>query len=328
MIGLVRAELLRLRKRRAVWFLAILMVALVVVVLFSYWFDTRPPTEAQKAEVRAYYEQGLKDWEQHGDEELADCKQQEAEDRKTDPNIDYGCDTMGPPKFEDYDYTSGTSYGQMPLLLLGFGAAAAGFLVLISATYVGADHAAGTISTQLLFAPTRWKVWVAKATAIASAAVAAAVVAVGLGGLGAWAVMKAHPKVPGDADGPVPQLIGVGLWALLAVVVVSLVAFSISWWFGYTVATVGLLAAAVIGESILAGVRPSLTPWLPGRNIGAIVTGRWSYYVQTCQSSHEGVDCTEIDLFVTRGHGLVLWGLVLLVVTVSSVVWFSRRDVN
>ena len=144
----------------------------------------------------------------------------EAEERKTDPSVDYQCDTMGPPKPEDYDYTSGTSYEQMPLLLLGLGAIAAGFLVLVSATYVGADHAAGTISTELLFAPTRWKVWAAKATAITSAAVAATIVCVGLGGLAAWAVMKDHPKVPTDADGPVVPLIKVGLWALLAVIAV------------------------------------------------------------------------------------------------------------
>lgn len=193
---------------------------------------------------------------------------------------------------------------------------------------MGADHAAGTISTQLLFAPTRWKVWTAKATATVSAAVAAAIISVALGGLAAWAVMKAHPKVPADADGPVLPLIKVGLWALLAVIAVALVAFAISWWFGHTVATVGLLGAAMIGEMVLAGVKGSLTPWLPGRNLGAIVTGRWSYYVQTCRSTPEGSFCTEVDLFVSRGHGLVLWGIVLIVTTVSSVLWFSRRDVN
>jgi hypothetical protein len=140
--------------------------------------------------------------------------------------------------------------------------------------------------------------------------------------------MKAHPKAPADADGPVVPLLKVGCWALLAVVVVALVAFSISWWFGHTVATVGLLAAAVIAESVLAGVKQSLTPWLPGRNLGAVVTGRWAYYLQTCQSTPDGSDCTEVDQFVSRTHGLVLWGIVLLVTTLSSVLWFSRRDVN
>jgi hypothetical protein len=180
----------------------------------------------------------------------------------------------------------------------------------------------------LLFAPTRWKVWIAKATAIASAAVAAAIVSVGLGGLAAWTVMTSHPKVPGDADGPVLPLIKVGLWAVLAVVAVALVAFSISWWFGHTVATVGLLGAAMIGEMVLAGVKQSLTPWLPGRNLGAIVTGKWSYYVPDCRSTPQGTFCTDSDLFISRGHGLVLWGILLLVTAVSSVLWFSHRDVN
>ena len=328
MIQLIRAELLRVRKRRAVWFLAVLMVLLILVVLFSYWFDSRPATEAQKAEFRANYELAVEDWNEHGEEYLADCKESEERERANDPTVDFGCETMGPPKPEDYDYTSGTSYEQMPLLLLGFGAIAAGFLVLVSATYVGADHAAGTISTQLLFAPTRWKVWLAKATAIAIAAVTAAVISVGLGGLAAWAAMKDHPRAPADADGPVLPLIKVGLWAVLAVIAVALVAFSISWWFGHTVATVGLLGAATIGEMVLAGVKPSLTPWLPGRNLGAIVTGRWSYYVPDCRSTPEGTFCTETDLFVSRGHGLVLWGILLLVTTVASVLWFSRRDVN
>jgi len=328
MIRLIRAELLRLRKRRAVWLLAVLMAALIVVVLFSYWFDTRPPTAAQQAEFRANYEFAVEDWNEHGEEYLADCKESEERERANDPSVDFGCETMGPPKPEDYDYTSGTSYEQMPLLLLGFGAIAAGILVLVSATYVGADHAAGTISTQLLFAPTRWKVWLAKATAIAVAAVAAAAVSVGLGGLGAWAAMKDHPRTPADADGPVLHLIGVGLWAVLAVVAVALVAFSISWWFGHTVATVGLLGAAMIGEMVLAGVKPSLTPWLPGRNLGAIVTGQWSYYVPDCRSTPEGTFCTEADMFISRGHGLVLWGILVLVTTVASVLWFSRRDVN
>jgi hypothetical protein len=328
MIALIRAEVLRLRKRRAVWFLAILMVALIVTVLVGYWFGTRPPTPAQEAEFQANYQYAVDDWNKHGAEEIADCKKGEAEERKTNPGVDYHCDEIGPPKPENYDYTSRTSYEQMPLLLMGLGAVAAGFLVLASATYVGADHAAGTISTQLLFAPTRWKVWVAKATAIGSAAVGAAVVSVGLGGLGAWAVMKDHPKAPANADGPVLPLVRVGLWAVLMVVVVTLVAFSVSWWFGHTVATVGLLAGVVIGETVLAGVRQSLTPWLPGRNLGAIVTGKWDYYVQSCHSIPGDYECTEVDLSIFRGHGLVMWGIVLLVTAVSSVLWFSRRDVN
>lgn len=328
MIALIRAELLRLRKRRAVWFLAVLMAALVVVVLVSYWVNTRPPTAAQDAEFRTNYEQAVEDWDKHGEEYLQQCQEEQADVRKTDPGADFGCDQMGPPKPEDYDYTSRTSYEQMPQLLLGLGAIAAGFLVLVAATYVGADHAAGTISTQLLFAPTRWKVWAAKAVAIASAAVAGAVVSVGFGGFGAWLVMKDHPKAPANADGPVLPVIKVGLWALLAVVVVALVAFSISWWFGHTVATVGLLTAVVIGESVLAGIRQSLSPWLPGRNLGAIVQGKWTYYIQTCRSTPNGVMCDGVDESFTRAHGLVLWGIVVLVTAVSSVLWFSRRDVN
>jgi hypothetical protein len=42
MIRLIPAEVLRLRKRRAVWFLTVLMAALIVVVLAGYWFGTRP----------------------------------------------------------------------------------------------------------------------------------------------------------------------------------------------------------------------------------------------------------------------------------------------
>jgi ABC-2 type transport system permease protein len=327
MSSLVRSELLRLRKRRAVWFLAVLMAALIVVVLFSYWFDTRPATEAQKAEFRLNYESAMADWNDHGEEYLADCRESEAEERRTNPGIDYGCDELA-PTMEQFDYTSGTSYEQLPPLLLGLGAIAAGFLVLVAATYVGADHAAGTISTQLLFAPTRWKVWAAKATAIATAAVTGAIVSVGLGGLGAWAVMKSHPKVPADAHGPVAPVLRVGLWALLAVVVVALVAFAISWWFGHTVATVGLLAAAVIAESVLAGVKPSLTPWLPGRNLGATVLGRFSYFVESCRSTAQGTTCDQVDRYLSRGHGLVMWAVILVVTSAVSVVWFQRRDVN
>ena len=142
-----------------------------------------PGDRVAEGRLPANYGQAVKDWDENGEKYLEDCKEGEAEERKTDPSVDYQCDTMGPPEAGGLRLHLRTSYEQMPLLLLGFGAIAAGFLVLVSATYVGADHAAGTISTQLLFAPTRWKVWVAKASAIASAGVAAAIVSVGFGGL-------------------------------------------------------------------------------------------------------------------------------------------------
>lgn len=329
MRGLVSAELLRIRKRRATTWLALLLLAITALVVVVYALNTKPPSADDIANAQEAYQQTLRDWQRHGDEYLQDCLDQQEEDRKTDPSADYDCESMNqPPQPEDFEWWSGAASSDLPFLVVGFAAAAAAVMLLLAATFVGADNATGTLSTQLLFAPTRWKVWLAKAVALVVTAVVGAVAAMAVGGFASWLVIRWHALTPDAVHTAWGSLLDIALWMLPIVVAVTLVAYAVSWLFGHTVAIVAVTGGVLIAEQILANAVPSSTPWLPGTNLLAIALKTWTYNTYPCVTTPQGVSCEAVEHTLTRGHGLTMWAIVLVVTLGASLWWFRRRDVS
>src|SRR5690625_6607351 len=94
---LLRVELRRLRSRQLIVLTAVGAVLLSLATLVGVWQMTRPPSDAELAQAERFYEEQLADWEEHGEQYVADCRAGEAEEAEaTGRAVDWGCDDMEP----------------------------------------------------------------------------------------------------------------------------------------------------------------------------------------------------------------------------------------
>ena len=183
---LLGVELTRLRWRRAVLVLVVAAVAIPAFILGAVAWDTRP---VSAAEVAAAEEQAAAERDQpYIQDELERCledpEQYGGSVDSDDPQVQ--CEEMILPRAEwflfrqplDVEQQLQDTGSAVPVLLFVL-------LLLVGATFVGADWTSGSMSNQLLFEPRRIRVWAAKAGALALLAAAtpasAAVSAAGKG---------------------------------------------------------------------------------------------------------------------------------------------------
>lgn len=78
MRALLRAELMRVRSRSAVWGTAVVLVIAALGFVVAAWDDTRPPSPATVAEAQQRYDEAVATWEDGHDDWLARCEEQTA----------------------------------------------------------------------------------------------------------------------------------------------------------------------------------------------------------------------------------------------------------
>ena len=105
MSRLLRVELDRFASRALIRAGVVAVLVICCFAVVSAWNSASPPSQAEQDQARVYYEQALTDWEQNGEQYVADCRAQEEADKETadDPAlVDYGCDGMTAPRLEDW----------------------------------------------------------------------------------------------------------------------------------------------------------------------------------------------------------------------------------
>ena len=161
---LLGVELSRLRARRAYWFLILLALAAIVLAIGANINDSRPPSASDIAAAEAQVEQERQ--QPFYQEEFDRCveDQESGETENYPPGFDCE-DTL--PQLDWFLHYDPPGFVQD---LCNFVPAAALMLAmagaLVGATFVGAEWAAGTIGTQLLFEPRRGRVFAAKTGAV------------------------------------------------------------------------------------------------------------------------------------------------------------------
>jgi len=120
---LLKVEMTRLTWRKVPLLSFVVLLVIVLLALTATHFqarDSRPGSQAYEQAVE-WYEADKADYEENGDEYLADCLEMEAQDREetNDPAIDYGCETSGPGSLDDYINTLGQLEPQIGDLLGG-----------------------------------------------------------------------------------------------------------------------------------------------------------------------------------------------------------------
>lgn len=330
---LLLVELTRLRWRRAVIVLTALAVVLPVLIWAGMAWDTRPLTDAERRQGTEMME----DEQRYQQEALQDCVQ--------NPEAHFGPD--GPPDgveleqaceemmFGGFESTPEMYFGRDPLTIATAGDTATGVMVLllvivllVGATFAGADWSSGSLSNQLLFEPRRVRLWTAKAGAVMIGGLVLAVVGIATFWALTWGLASIR-DVSGSAEEwrsvAKDTARGVGL-----AIAAALAGFVVTMFLRSTVGTLGTLLAVAIGGSLLIASLPvdGVQRWFLPHNVLGILQGGFPYWDSTapeCVTSMDGeTGCQQV---LSVGEGVRFLGTLLLVGVGLSLASFRRRDV-
>ncbi|MBD8059896.1 ABC transporter permease subunit [Cellulomonas sp. JH27-2] len=326
-MNLLRVELARFYARVLLWCVAVGLFVVSGLVVFDAWHSSRPPSAAAVAEAQTFYEQQLKDFEENGEQMVADCKDQQSQD--PDPKADYGCDQMK-PKLEYYlPYTPSfagegvRSLGNISMAIL----LVAG---LMGTSFVAAEFASGAISNWLTFAPRRVPVFASKLGAAFLGVLPAVILAVGVTAGGIVLAYSSHGLLDGVTDAAWAGFRDTSLRLLAVGPIAAVAGAALAFLLRHTAAVLGVVIGwAVVWEGLLRSLIPTLQPYTVVLDVTAWVQGGTTYSVEDCgvRAPDGSMTCEYVEhtLHMTQA-GLQLGGLVVVLVVVALLV-FRRRDV-
>lgn len=326
---LVVVELRRLAARRMVWGIALGGVAVVALILWGTSSMVRPLTAAQLDEAERYYLQAMADWEENGEQYVADCLEAQEAEQELNPDaaIDFGCLDQEPRR-EWYVTEPAALADTLPSTMASALSLTAFLALLIGATATAAELSTGSITTWLTFVPRRLRVYSSKLLAVGVGLVPVLTALTALLALGVWAVHAAFGAPTGLTAGQGSEVV----WICVRLIVVSLTLGVIGAALGillrHTAAVLGVVVGyAIVVEAMLAGALPWLQPWTVLINLRAVVEGGATYGTYECTTGAGGSSCEYLEHTLGQGQGSAyLLGLTVLVVLLGAVV-FRRRDV-
>ena len=203
MSRLLRVELDRFASRTLIRLgvLGVLVICCLAVV--SAWQSASPPSQAEQAQAQEYYEQALAEWDENGEQIVADCQEGEDAEKETsaDPDaVDWQCESQG-PRLENW-LGSPPSFDADTTSLLG--AMSVLFVLaplLLAGSFVSAEFSTGSIGNWLTFAPRRVRVYLSKVLAAGLAIIPVTAVAVGLVLGGSWLAYRHFDTLDAAAAG-------------------------------------------------------------------------------------------------------------------------------
>jgi len=288
MMRLLRVELRRLFSRQLVVLMMLGALAASLLVLWAAWDSSQPMSGEDLAMAEEMYEQELAYWEEHGEEDMAQCLEDEAaETERLGEDVDWGCEGMTAPEREWYVFTASPLHETLPSSL----SAASTFLVfavgLVGATFTAAEISTGAMSTWLSFEPRRLRVYASKLAAAAIGVVPVAVLAVAVVTAGSWLIGDHFDLVSGMGAA---QWADTGWMALRIVglaVIGALVGAALGFLLRHTAADLGVVVVGIIGSQMIQGLVPSMASWLADIDVGG--WGReWTGYSTVLRSTAAG----------------------------------------
>ena len=322
---LLGVELRRLRARLAIVIVMVVGLAATLLLGLAAYTTAKPMSDEQQAEARQYYEMDRENWEENGEQMVADCLEaQEAEVEATgDDTLDYMCDEME-PKLENYLWEPPT-YAEflsmtMPQALL----LVCMVSLLVGVTFVAAEFATGSIGTWLTFVPERGKVFASKS---AAAAVAGAVYGLVWGAV-LLGVTAAGASLAGSDVVVTAPLVHSALKVGVLALAVTLIGTGLAFLLRHTAAALGVAIGYLIAiDTLLLQYLKGGARWSLSTNMTAWVTGRASYYEEQCTTDASGTMCDYVEHTVSQTQGGLVLLAAVVIVTALAFVTFRQRDV-
>lgn len=324
MMRLLRVELVRFRSRRLNLLAVLGILAVAAVVVFGAWRTSVPPSAAEIAQVQDDYDRYVADWEENGEQYLADCLAGEEEAQEINPGEAWGCENQGPGSVEDWIYTPPTFAENAPRVLPGFGLVLVFAAFLMGVSFIAAEFSSGAISNWLTFEPRRTRVYASKVAAAGLALLPVAVLASAVVLAGTWAAYSLNDHL-GTMTAQIWGEVGQsGLRLALLAVGFAMLGVAVGTVVRSTAAAVGILVGyAIVVEGIVGGLVEDLRPRLLQLNLQAALDGGARYWVDSC----EGQICEGVEKTVSLTSGAVTLTVVLAVVVLAAAAVFRRRDV-
>ncbi len=326
---LMGVELTRLRWRRAVQLLLLVAIVMPVVVFAVTAWNTRPYSEADKADIQAQIER---------DSAGAQEQVQECVDHPEDQGIPSGedvrqtCEDWYLPQAEWYggrqplDLAQERDAGSGPVVI----ALLAVLVLLAGTTFAGHDWNTGSLSNQLLFEPRRGRLWLAKGLVVllSGAVLSAAVLAAYWTGL--WVLAGARGLDPSSHD--VWEGYQQGIRGTVLAAACAFAAYALTMLFRSTVATLGVLfGLSILAPILLALIAfPNNERWMPQTNVAAVILDGTTYYDNsdyTCTTTSDGVEDCDGERELSLGGGAAYLLGLLALAAIPSAATFRTRDV-
>ncbi|MHB1063878.1 MAG: ABC transporter permease subunit [Georgenia sp.] len=328
MIHLTRVELRRLLSRYLV--IAAFVGALLATgaLLFATWQTAKPMSPAQTAEAERYYQQALADWEENGQEMIAQCLEDQARQSELEgTELDFGCEQQEPQR-EWFVMTAPQLPDQLPGQLSALGTLLLFAALLVGATGTAAEISTGAIGNWLTFEPRRLLVYASKLLAAGLVVLPVAMLLLLVTTGGTWLIADRFAL----ADTMTSQHWGEAGWMGLRLLAITCAAAVVGAALGFLLKhTAAVLGVAVgyfiVVEGMFSGVLSRFQPWLLMRNIESWMLGGTVYYVDSCTTGPTGTSCESAEraLSLAQAAGYLGAGVVVVVVVAGLV--FRRRDV-
>ncbi len=321
---LLRVELSRFVSRRAVALLLLLAAALTVLVTVTTVWHTRPVSAQELASARAQVREQVA---QPGfQRDLRTCRES--------PGEFFGPGATAQDCVESLTPTTTSYLSRSPLSLdaerdsngLAVAVLVVALMIIVGATFAGADWATGSMSNQLLFEPRRGHVWLAKAAAVTLGCLVSAAVLVTAFWLTLYVVAQSRGYAPGATV--LQHVAAGGARAVLLAGAAGLGGYALSMLLRSTVAALALLFAyAVVGEALvpLLPVDRSST-WSLGNNVFAWLRDGVRVFDPGIACGPGQPGCSQ-QVGVSLLHGASYLGVLLGLTLLVSVLFFRRRDV-
>lgn len=327
MSRLLAVELRRLFSRRLVVLAMLAAVAVAGLVVAVTWNSVQPMSPAEVEQAETFYQQQLDYWEENGEEQVADClEQEEIEAERTGQEVDFGCEQQEPQR-EWFFPTVPPLHETLPGLLLGVSLLLAFVALVVGTTFTAAELSTGAMSTWLTFEPRRLRVYASKVAAAAIGVIPVAVMVIGAAIGGAWLANNSQ----GLTDGMTSTVWSDVAWTAARIVALAvigaLVGAALGFLLRHTAAVLGVVIGyGIVVEGILSGLLPRLAPWTARTNLAGWTSHGTTYYTSECVTEAMGTTCEMTEHAVSFGHSAAyLLVLTALVVTAGALV-FRRRD--
>jgi len=329
MMRLTKVELRRLFSRRLTSIALLGALAITGLMLFGAFEQAKPLSGAELTSQRANFDQAQKDWAANGAQMVADCKTQQAEQQKTDPNAVFPCDQME-PNWATWGKPQAKFAEIMPSTLLAgsFLLTFVGFVVGVS--LVAAEFSSGSMANWLTFEPRRMRVYASKLAAAGLGLVPATVVLLGLLTAGVWLIVRHFsPTVVTTAKiwGDLGEM---GARALALALAAAVTGAALGVLLRRTVAVLGVaIGYLVLVEGVFGQALQGARPWLLQLNVTGWLQHGASYFVESCTTDAQGnYGCQGISKALSFGHSSAYLGVLVVLAVGLAALAFRRRDVS
>ncbi|WP_456787636.1 ABC transporter permease [Cellulomonas sp. P5_C5] len=331
MSRLLRVELDRFASRTLIRLGVAGVLAICCIAAFASWEAAAPPSQAEVDQAQAYYEQAVDDFEEDGEQWIADCEEGEAAEKEVaeDPAaVDWACDQME-PKLENWLGGAPSFDRDTSSLLTSISVVFVLASLLLAGSFVSAEFSTGSIGNWLTFAPRRVRVYLSKVLAAGLWLIPVTAVGVGIVLGVSWLSYRYFDTMDAGAPSELSSPVDVALRIVALAPVVAVIGAALGFLARHTAAVLGVvLGWLVLVEVILSHQVEELQPWTLVTNVTAWVQGSATYYLTECSTTAAGSSCVGASHVVSQTHGGIYLGVLAAVVAGVALLVFRRRDVS